>query len=123
MAAQDDIVSHSLRWLAQPKSASQIEKYLTTYIPQKQRAFSRAHFEQPDFMIRYGRFYGVPSGEKWCISDAPAVKDIAHIIIDCKLYSAERTGYLEYLKTTKNIGAPRSNYCMLLSAGNEPTYH
>lgn len=74
-------------------------------------------------MIRYGRLYGVLSGEKWCICGAPAVKDIAHIIIDCKLHSAEMTGYLEYLKTTKNIGAPRSNYCMLFPAGNEPTYH
>lgn len=44
MAAQEYIISHSLRWLAQPKSASQIEKYLTTYTPQKQRAFSRARF-------------------------------------------------------------------------------
>lgn len=46
------------------------------------------------------------------------VKDIAHIIIDCKLYSTERTGYLEYLKTTKNIGAPRSNYVSFLNGMN-----
>lgn len=91
-------------------------------MPQHQRVFfPKAHFEQPDFMIRSERFCGTPFGGRLCNCDVPAVKDIAHILIDGKLYSAKRTGYLEYLKTTEISGHP--GVTMLLSAGNEPAYH
>lgn len=67
-----------LKWLAEHRLAFQLEKYLI-YMPQHLgRAFSRAHFEQLDSMIRCGNFHGVPFVERLYICGAPAFEDIGH---------------------------------------------
>lgn len=49
-------------------------------------------------MISYGRFHVVWFKER--LSGEPAIGDIGHIPLDCRLYSAEMAVYLEsYLKT------------------------
>lgn len=68
-------------WSGWTQISLPVGKVLTTYMPQHLgRAFSGAHFEQLDSMIRYRKCHGVTFEERLCICGALAVEDIGHIL-------------------------------------------
>ncbi|KAJ7332171.1 hypothetical protein JRQ81_014351 [Phrynocephalus forsythii] len=128
VSAQQDMEllskNRTLIWLSKNKLVFKCEKYLTISLPYSlRRRYTRLRFEFLAFMNKFGHFHNLPYNERTCICSAPAIEDIAHILIDCELYTALRQSYLSKMMAKIAHWDVNFQLAFLLQSSNMQVVH